>query len=82
MAKKVVNYIPGIVSGKKGKPITTQQDAWKEDADCGCGIDCCEQKLVLTDRTTKLPVDLYFEDGSLFVVIDGDTYEIALDSVG
>lgn len=79
MAKmnKVVKYLAGFVFDKKGNQITSQTDAWKEEADCGCGIDCCNNKLVLTDKTNSEKVDLQFEAGSLIVVLQDGTRYIA-----
>lgn len=76
-----VKYIPGVVSGKDGKQITTQQDAWAEDAKCGCGIDCCNNELVLKDKTTGDITKLYFDNGSLFVDVAGTVYEATLSEV-
>jgi len=79
MAKmnKIVKYLAGFVFDKSGKQITSQTEAWKEEADCGCGIDCCENKLVLTDKTNGEKVDLQFEAGSLIVVTEDGTRYVA-----
>lgn len=45
---KKVLYIPGVVKDNKGNEITSQRDAWKKEADCGCGIDCCNGTIHLT----------------------------------
>lgn len=69
--KGKVKYIPGFVSDLKGEQIETQRDAWKKDADCGCGIDCCNKKIVLQDQQTSKDVNLYFYDGELRISIEG-----------
>lgn len=77
MAKmnKVVKYLAGFVFNSKGDQIESQTDAWKLEADCGCGIDCCNRKLVLTDKTNDEITSIHFEAGSLIVTTgDGTRY--------
>jgi len=69
--KGKVKYLPGFVSDLKGVQIETQRDAWKKDADCGCGIDCCNKKFVLEDQQTGNGVSLYFHNGELRISIEG-----------
>lgn len=45
--KRGVKYLEGFVFSKNGTPLRTQIDAWKEEADCGCGIDCCNNQIAL-----------------------------------
>ena len=61
--KGVVKYITGIVSGKGGDQIETQQEAWRQEAKCGCGIDCCYKALVLKDQVTGEHSYIYVENG-------------------
>lgn len=65
--KGKVTYRAGLVVDESGRGVEQQTDAWKKDADCGCGIDCCEKELVLTDKTTDEVNSLYFDNGGLFV---------------
>jgi hypothetical protein len=71
MTKSKVKYLKGMVEGPKRAPLLNQHDAWKEDADCGCGIDCCNSKLVLKDTGTSNVTSLSFENGELIVTIEG-----------
>lgn len=59
MAKtKGVTFIPGVVFGKKGQQITSLEDALAEDAQCKCGVDCCNGTITLIDPETKEQVVL------------------------
>ena len=81
MAKDInrVIYNPGgAVTTKSGDTVKGQEDAGKVGADCGCGIDCCNKKLVLTDQVTSVQTDIYIENGSLIVEIDGVKYSATL----
>lgn len=69
--KSKVKYLRGMVEGPSRVALLNQHDAWKEDADCGCGIDCCNSKLVLKDTSTTNVTSLSFEDGELIVNIEG-----------
>jgi len=51
--KARVHYTIGAVNNSKQNQLDNQRDAWKEDADCGCGIDCCNKTLVLEDQDVK-----------------------------
>lgn len=53
----------GHVSDKKGNALNTQREAWKKDADCGCGIDCCNNKIALpvNDSSTDATYDASFQ---------------------
>lgn len=68
--KRGVKYLEGFVFSKNGTPLKTQVDAWKEDADCGCGIDCCNNLLALKalddNGTTEYPCTFQI------VVIEGN----------
>lgn len=61
----VVSYIVGTVFGKDGAQILSQQEAWRQEARCGCGIDCCYGALVLKDQCTGESVYVYIEDGEV-----------------
>lgn len=66
--KGKIRYKRGIVFDEKtGTSHDYQTDAWKKEADCGCGIDCCEKELVLTDQVTGVSNSLFFNNGGLFV---------------
>lgn len=47
MSKPKVKYRNGQVYSTNTPNILTQQDAWAEEAKCGCGIDCCEHTIHL-----------------------------------
>ena len=84
MAKmnKVIKYLGGFVFNQNGDEVKTQTEAWKKEADCGCGIDCCDNKLVLTDKTNGEKVDLQFEGGALIIVTeDGTKYSATLTAL-
>lgn len=79
-----VKYHVGLVFwGDKQESFEQQVDAWKKEADCGCGIDCCDKELVLTDKTTGEFMALYFDDGAMFVRnrTTGIVSEIALTPI-
>lgn len=61
-----VAYRAGSVINSDGHGFEKQTDAWQAEAECGCGIDCCNRELVLTDQTTGVVNSLYFDDGGLF----------------
>lgn len=50
-----------------GKGIDELVDLQAREAQCGCGIDCCERELVLTDKGNDHFMSLYFENGGAFV---------------
>lgn len=78
--KGKVQYRAGLAIDQDGRGIESQTDAWKKDADCGCGIDCCEKQLVLQDQTTGDFMALFFADGSPFyrnLTTGGDPVPIA-----
>lgn len=68
--KGVVKYISGFVFDKKGEQIETQREAWRSEAKCGCGIDCCYKALVLRDQTTGVATYIYVEDGIVKTTTD------------
>lgn len=70
MLKGLVKYIPGFVFGKKGQQITSQVEAWREEAKCGCGIDCCYKALVLRDQTTGEATYIYVDGGVVMTTTD------------
>ena len=79
---KVVKYLAGFVFNSNGQEIKSQTDAWKAEADCGCGIDCCNKKLVLTDTVNSEITSLHFESGALIVTIaDGTKFTATLTEV-
>lgn len=60
--KGKVKYNAGFVNTSSGQKIETQKDAWKAEADCGCGIDCCNNLIALKanddNGTTQYPATL------------------------
>jgi len=73
---KVLYRVGLIVDTKTEDSFEYQTDAWKRDAECGCGINCCERELILTDKATVGEfigfVALYIEEGVLkFRLPDG-----------
>lgn len=65
--KKIVKYGSNTAfDTRTSQPLTTQEDAWKASADCGCGIDCCDREIVMTDKETGIVSKLYFKNGSLY----------------
>lgn len=67
--KGVIKFSPGSVfstRNKKSEQVDTLNDAMAKEAECGCGIDCCNKVLVLEDKA--IPGDfyeIYIEDGEL-----------------
>lgn len=77
--KSIVKILPGFFFGRNKKPIHTLRDAMAEEAKCGCGIDCCNNELILTDKTSDTKVKLYFDSGGLVVeTSDGTKYDATL----
>lgn len=68
--KGVIKLLVGTLFTKKGKPIKYLRDAWREEAKCGCGIDCCYAALVLRDQSTGESVYIYVEDGEVKTTTD------------
>jgi len=75
---QVIYRVGLIVNGKNEDSYEYQTDAWAAEARCGCGIDCCERELVLTDKITEAGfVSLFFEDGVMkFRLADGSVYAV------
>lgn len=62
--------------------IKTLADANKIDADCGCGVDCCNNELVLTDKTTGDAYRLFFDGGVLrYRINGGDTFTVTVGEI-
>lgn len=63
--KGVVRYAVGLIKDATGRgPSYEQQvDAWKAEADCGCGPDCCNREYKFTDKTTNEHIAVYFIGG-------------------
>ncbi len=76
-----IKYIPGVVSGKEGQ-VTSQVEAWREEAKCGCGIDCCNNALVLIDKATKNITYIYVENGELKTTTDKKDLKKAFNKKG
>lgn len=79
--KGVVKLLAGVFFNKKGEEITSFREAQREEALCGCGIDCCESELVLQDKTSTANTKLYFEGGQLIVQIGVTKYSATLTAV-
>lgn len=62
-----VNVKPGILvdANNRDRSFETLPDALKHEADCGCGIDCCDGSLKLRDRTTGNIIRLFFDGGDM-----------------
>lgn len=62
-----VSVKPGILTDSQDihKSYGTLPDALKREADCGCGIDCCDGSLKLRDQTTNNIIRLFFDNGSM-----------------
>lgn len=62
-----VDYKQGVVhpTGNPDKSYGKQTDAWKAEADCGCGIDCCDNSIKLRDQTTGNIIRWFFTDGHM-----------------
>lgn len=73
--KKVVGFRSGIVINKETKDsYSTLQDAMEDEAKCGCGIDCCNNELILRDKSTGEKIAIYVEGGEImFRLADGST---------
>lgn len=75
-------FIPGgEAKDRKGDTVKGLEDALKIGADCGCGIDCCNKELVLEDKTTGNVNKLYFDNGVLYVSINGTVSTVDLTAV-
>lgn len=79
--KGVVKLLAGVFFNKKGEEITSFREAQREEALCGCGIDCCESELVLQDKTSSASTKMYFEGGNLVVQIGEDKFTATLTAV-
>jgi|WetSurMetagenome_2_1015567.scaffolds.fasta_scaffold233939_3 hypothetical protein len=63
--KGVVRVLPSALTGKDGEQIDYLNEGLKQEADCGCGIDCCNNKLVLKDQSNTNTYELVFDGGVL-----------------
>lgn len=67
MAKKFKDIVKirwgTMVNAINGMGYETLNEAQKAEADCGCGIDCCDNELKLRDKDTQNTVALYFDGG-------------------
>ncbi len=55
------------LSNNKREPIEDLSDGLKVLADCGCGLDCCNNVIVLRDLETGEVVEVSVENGVLVV---------------
>ena len=55
------------LSNNKREPIEDLSDGLKVLADCGCGIDCCNNTIVLRDTVTGEVVEVTVADGTVTV---------------
>ena len=70
---KIVITLSGIF--RRGDKNLTLEEAMRELANCGCGIDCCNDRIVLTDKTTGQQYELFIDNGQLMIgVKDSGTY--------
>jgi hypothetical protein len=63
--KGVVRVLPSALTGKDGEQIEFLNEGLRQEADCGCGIDCCNNKLVLKDQSNGNTYELVFDAGVL-----------------
>lgn len=83
--KGVVRVLPSALTGKNGEQIDYLNEGLRQEADCGCGIDCCNNKLVLEDQSNGNTYELVFDSGVPKFRIHkstGDYTDIALDIIG
>lgn len=62
--KGVLEFTAPLID-KLGEGVLYLREAWRREAKCGCGIDCCYGALVLTDQKTGEYVYIYIEDGAV-----------------
>lgn len=61
----------------------TLNEALRREADCGCGIDCCNRELKLEDQSTDAIYALYFKDGHMyFRDAEGQEYKVSVEPTG
>lgn len=63
--KSVVRVAPQAFVGKNGEQVDYLNEGLRQEADCGCGIDCCNNKLVLSDQSNGNTYELVFDGGVL-----------------
>lgn len=80
---KLVKIVDGVlfkIRGGKRQQYTDMQAALNDQADCGCGIYCCDgdNKLIITANDTNIRYELYAEGGQLVLknVADGSTANV------
>lgn len=71
--KGVVRVLISALTGKNGEQIEHLNEALRQEADCGCGIDCCNNKLVLKDQSNGNTYELVFDAGVLKFRVHGST---------
>lgn len=74
MADKI--KFKGHVEDGKGNNVKTLNDGLREEAKCGCGIDCCENKMVLKDQSNGNTYEFVFDAGVMKFRLHGtsDSY--------
>lgn len=64
-SKSAVKFKTGMAVDRQGNSIEGLQEAFAEEAKCGCGIDCCPTfHLVGKDIATQEIMVGWFENGS------------------
>lgn len=59
-----VKYKNGLVGSKNHPNLTEQVVAWREDALCGCGPNCCDNMYHWTDVVTSVHYVEYVMNGA------------------
>lgn len=68
--KGQVGLLAAAFFSKAGKKLEFLRQAWREEAKCGCGIDCCYGALVLTDQDTGEYTYIYVKGGEVLTTTD------------
>ena len=64
--KGVVRILGGALArGNKG--LDTLREALTEEARCGCGIDCCDNRIVIPDKQDGKVYELVVINGVLHI---------------
>lgn len=71
--KGVVRVLSPAFIGRDGNQIDYLNEGLRQEADCGCGIDCCNNKLVLEDQSNGNTYELVFDAGVLKFRIHNST---------
>lgn len=71
-----------LINKDTGDSFADLNDALKTEADCGCGIDCCNSELKLRDQTTQETIAFYVSNHVPYIrLADGTVLEIETSEV-